>query len=1106
MKFSKAQVLASLCKESFEDFVRSFWHVIISDELKWNWHLSVICDALQEAAERVFLGLPKKGDIVVNVCPGSSKSTIASIMYPMWIWARMPHAKIICASYAEKVALDLSRKCRDVAKSDLYRECFPGIQLREDQDTKGYFANTKGGQRFAAGSMGAVQGMHGHFIIIDDPINPVQTASEIELYNVNDWIKGTLSGRKVDKVSSLMALIMQRLHQDDPTALFLERGNIQHYCIPAELTPDVKPDRLREMYVDGLMDPGRMPRYVLDEIRKDMGEFAYCTPGFTPILMSSFKEKMIEDVEVGDEVVGFTQAGEEMCDRRRSHLVKSKVVKKSSRIAEVVRLVMASGREVYCTPDHHWWTNRTIKDVSHKQYLPARVGSNLHSVYEPFTKPEGQEQRIFDWLGGLIDGEGSCRHSQLQITQAPGLNQPICDRIDKVLRRLDIPHTRYTHDYDYPDKRYPEGRESNRGMRYCWNILGGRSTRIRILNSCLMVKSQQIIDGLWRRCGGVSEKKDRVVRIEPAGQMRVYGLTTATGNYVAWGYASKNCGQFLQTPVPRSGGMFDPGQIKLIGYPRKMMRTVRYWDKAGTPSKQKGGRGAYTVGVKMGIDENNFIHIIDVIRVRVGSFDREILIRETAEEDGHDVIVATEQEPGPIYEEERVQMADGLNKKLRKVKVGDRVIDMDGLPREVTAVYEQGLLGCLEIETESGRVIKAAGDHPFLTPGGWIRADKLEVGTVLALRSNAQIVPSYNRTVEEARLAGYFVGDGCCTFARRDGEVTKGINANVVCSDPVQGEDIVRCAESIGASVRLGGSKGWTYSMSKGIRPWLWDVGLAGKTTLTKTVPEWVMSGSNEVVANFIGAYFACDGCVSLNKKTFGLEFYSTGNKLLRQVQSLLLRFGIYSRLRTRTYQPDIQATRKIMYRLVINRSDDSQGRFASLIPVYGKKAERLSQIGRRDFDKPYLADPIVRIESVGKLPCRCIEVEEGHSFIVNDLIVHNSGGKESAEGTLRNLTGFVVVVDRPTGDKETRADPFSVQVNAGNVYMVVAPWNKDYLDEMRFFPFSTTKDQIDASAGALGVLTKARKRVGALRYRNQPQLEFSPLVSARRRIALADE
>ena len=47
------------------------------------------------------------------------------------------------------------------------------------------------------------------------------------------------------------------------------------------------------------------------------------------------------------------------------------------------------------------------------------------------------------------------------------------------------------------------------------------------------------------------------------------------------------------------------------------------------------------------------------------------------------------------------------------------------------------------------------------------------------------------------------------------------------------------------------------------------------------------------------------------------------------------------------------------------------------------------------------------------------------------------SGGKESAEGTIRNLAGWACYADHPTGDKTFRADPYSVQVNNGAVMLL---------------------------------------------------------------------
>lgn len=83
--------------------------------------------------------------------------------------------------------------------------------------------------------------------------------------------------------------------------------------------------------------------------------------------------------------------------------------------------------------------------------------------------------------------------------------------------------------------------------------------------------------------------------------------------------------------------------------------------------------------------------------------------------------------------------------------------------------------------------------------------------------------------------------------------------------------------------------------------------------------------------------------------------------------------------------------------------------------------------------------------------------------------------GKVQARDMVSMLAGWVVRAEPETGDKVTRALPFSVQCEAGNVYLVEGHWNGEYLDELCLFPGGSFKDQVDASSGAFGRLsTKA--------------------------------
>jgi predicted phage terminase large subunit-like protein len=95
------------------------------------------------------------------------------------------------------------------------------------------------------------------------------------------------------------------------------------------------------------------------------------------------------------------------------------------------------------------------------------------------------------------------------------------------------------------------------------------------------------------------------------------------------------------------------------------------------------------------------------------------------------------------------------------------------------------------------------------------------------------------------------------------------------------------------------------------------------------------------------------------------------------------------------------------------------------------------------------------------------------HSYKVVIEQEPGSGGKESAENTIRNLAGFNVVADKVTGAKEVRAEPFIAQVQAGNVYYVAGSWIHAFLTEAEAWPHGRYCDQIDAAVGAFASLIK---------------------------------
>jgi predicted phage terminase large subunit-like protein len=97
------------------------------------------------------------------------------------------------------------------------------------------------------------------------------------------------------------------------------------------------------------------------------------------------------------------------------------------------------------------------------------------------------------------------------------------------------------------------------------------------------------------------------------------------------------------------------------------------------------------------------------------------------------------------------------------------------------------------------------------------------------------------------------------------------------------------------------------------------------------------------------------------------------------------------------------------------------------------------------------------------------------------------SGGKESAEATVRNLAGFDCRIERVTGAKEVRAEPMAAQASVGNVKLLKGRWNEEFLDEIEVFPVGRLKDQCDAASGALNKLCEVTGAFGQVHAEMPP-------------------
>ncbi len=271
------ELKAEQCERSLFHFVQEFWDIIIPEPPVYNWHIEYLCDELQKVAERVFKRESKQYDLIINIPPGTTKSTLVTVMLPAWCWIRDATIRSLTASYSSSLSTDHSVKSRDIIKSDRFRAYFPDIEIKKDQDNKTHYKNMAGGERYATSVTGTVTGFHAHLIIVDDPVNPKEASSDVQRVSANEFMDITLSTRKVSKSVTPTILVMQRLHQKDCTGNWLgkEDKKIKHICLPGRESKDISPIELRKNYINGLLDPSRLNESDLAELKLNLGSYGF---------------------------------------------------------------------------------------------------------------------------------------------------------------------------------------------------------------------------------------------------------------------------------------------------------------------------------------------------------------------------------------------------------------------------------------------------------------------------------------------------------------------------------------------------------------------------------------------------------------------------------------------------------------------------------------------------------------------------------------------------------------------------------------------------------------------------------------------------------------
>ena len=275
MTITAAHVLAArreLSRRSLASFVRLAWPVIEPGQPYVHGpHVDVMCEAL----ERVARGETKR--LLLNVPPGTMKSLLVGVFFPMWMWGPQgnPSARFVGVAHEQSLGVRDNLKCRRLASSDWYQSLWGDeVTMTGDQNTKVNFENTATGFRQVA-TPSNITGRRGDFVILDDPLSAENANSEAEREKVNLWFREALPTRLNNPDTSSIIVVMQRLHERDVSGLILaEKLGYEHLMLPMRFEPD-RADPYDWRTEDGeLLFPARFSEETVTDLERTLGPYA----------------------------------------------------------------------------------------------------------------------------------------------------------------------------------------------------------------------------------------------------------------------------------------------------------------------------------------------------------------------------------------------------------------------------------------------------------------------------------------------------------------------------------------------------------------------------------------------------------------------------------------------------------------------------------------------------------------------------------------------------------------------------------------------------------------------------------------------------------------
>lgn len=317
---------------------------------------------------------------------------------------------------------------------------------------------------------------------------------------------------------------------------------------------------------------------------------------------------------------------------------------------------------------------------------------------------------------------------------------------------------------------------------------------------------------------------------------------------------------------------------------------------------------------------------------------------------------------GCLAGDSEVMLADGSFRRIADMRGDETVVAPNDRfqvgDHACTAAWSQGIQPVLRVVTQSGLMMRATADHPFLTASGWCNLGDLKVGDRVATRPT----PTFSDlSFPHAELLGHLLGRDS---SRRHLSFR---------SEQCLVDSVKQLVKEFGMGPGLLGE-------------WLKELGLHGVGDTGRFIPNALMAADESSVRACLAGLFSANGSVTRRE----VRFSSASLRLVSQVQALLAKLGVESRS---------GAGPRGTYRAVV-RQPEAILRLAARVPLVGRKAVKLTRLAAAVGDdrladlaaSNLFMDQIESIEPDGEDEVFDITVPSAHCFIANGMVVSNSG------------------------------------------------------------------------------------------------------------------